>query len=85
MAVEGMKCLYLFIAGNICNCLKLAGILSGRKMDINGKGKINTQDTRGRLKHTSKKGDYKNFRKRHGIKDKKHFVVQICTKSIMYT
>ena len=39
----------------------------------------------GRLKHTSKKGDYKNFRKRHGIKDKKHFVVQICTKSIMYT
>ena len=40
MAVEGMKCLYLFIAGNICNCLKLAGILSGRKMDINGKGKM---------------------------------------------
>ena len=49
------------------------------------KGKWNTQDTRGKLKHTSKKGDYKNFRKRHGIKDKKHFVVQICTKSIMYT
>ena len=40
MVVEGMICLYLFIAGNICNCLKLAGILSGRKMDINGKGKM---------------------------------------------